>query len=88
MVSQFAISLVLMIATLVVFRQLTFMQGKSLGLNEGPVVTVLLKPLATKYEGFYHEMLTHPAIKNMTRSSRLPSGRLLNRLAWLRPGCR
>jgi len=78
-VSQFAISLVLMIATLVVFRQLTFMQNKSLGMNKEQVVTLsFYDPLATKYEGFYHEMLSNPTIKNMARSSRLPSGRLLD----------
>jgi len=78
-VSQFAISLVLMIATLVVFRQLTFMQQKSLGMNKDQVVTLnFYDPLATKYEGFYHEMMSSPAIKTMTCSSRLPSGRLLD----------
>ncbi len=68
-----------MIATLVVFRQLTFMQQKSLGMNKDQVVTLnFYDPLATKYEGFYHEMMSSPAIKTMTCSSRLPSGRLLD----------
>lgn len=78
-VSQFAISVVLIIATVVVFRQLQFMQNQKLGLNKDHVVTTFCyNDLAPKFEGFRNEILNNPAIKNITRSSRLPSGRLLD----------
>jgi len=78
-VSQFSISLVLIKATLVVFRQLEFMQAKSLGLNKEQVVTLnFYGPLAGKYDAFYNELTANPAVKNVARSSRLPSGRLLD----------
>jgi len=78
-VSQFSISLILIIATLVVFNQLKFMQSKSLGLNKDQVVTLnFYNPLSQKYDAFYNELVSNPTIKNATRSSRLPSGRLLD----------
>jgi len=78
-VTQFSISLILIIATLVVFHQLKFMQAKSLGLSKDQVVTLnFYAPLSQKYDAFYNELLSNSTIKNATRSSRLPSGRLLD----------
>ncbi len=78
-ISQFSISLILIIATLVVFNQLKFMQSKSLGLNKDQVVTLnFYNPLSQKYDAFYNELVSNPTIKIATRSSRLPSGRLLD----------
>jgi putative ABC transport system permease protein len=34
--------------------------------------------LSRKYDAFYNELVSNPTIKNATRSSRLPSGRLLD----------
>ena len=57
-VGQFAVSAGLIIATLVVFRQLKFMQDKSLGLNKDHIVTMnFYTPLAAKYESFRNELL-------------------------------
>ena len=78
-VGQFVISVVLIIATVVVFRQLQFMQNQKLGLNKDHVVTAFCyNDLAPKFESFRNEILNNPAVKNITRSSRLPSGRLLD----------
>lgn len=78
-VGQFAISAGLIIATLVVFRQLKFMQDKSLGLNKDHIVTMnFYGPLAEKYESFRNEVLSNSAVRNITRSTRLPSTRLLD----------
>ncbi len=78
-VSQFAISIVLIIATIVVFRQLQFLQNQNLGLNKDHVVsTFFYNEIAPKFEGFRNEILSNPLIKNMTRSTRLPSSRLLD----------
>ncbi|HLF62541.1 MAG TPA: ABC transporter permease [Saprospiraceae bacterium] len=78
-VSQFAISVTLIIAVLVVFRQLTFMQNKELGLAKDHVAAVnFYSSLAPQYEAFRTQMLSNPAVKNITRSTRIPSGRLLD----------
>lgn len=78
-VGQFAVSVVLIIATVVVFRQLQFLQNQKLGLNKDHVVTAFCyNDLAPRFESFRNEILNNAAVKNVTRSSRLPSGRLLD----------
>ncbi|MBK8561918.1 MAG: ABC transporter permease [Saprospiraceae bacterium] len=78
-VGQFAVSTALIIATVVVFRQLNFMQDKKLGLNKEQVVTLnFYNELAPAFEGFRNEILANPSVKSMARSSRVPSGRLLD----------
>lgn len=78
-VGQFAVSVALIIATLVVFRQLQFLQDKKLGLNKDHIITAFFyNALAPRYESFRNELLANPSVKNITRSSRLPSGRLLD----------
>lgn len=76
---QFVISVGLIIATLVVYRQLKFMQNKDLGLDKDHVVTMFFyNELAERYESFRNELLSNPSVKNVARSSRIPSGRLLD----------
>jgi putative ABC transport system permease protein len=78
-VVQFAISIILIISTAVVFEQLRFMQTKSLGFNKDRVVTMSYNGnLTPKYESFKAELLSNPNIKEVTRSSRIPTGRLLD----------
>ncbi|MEZ4960964.1 MAG: ABC transporter permease [Saprospiraceae bacterium] len=76
---QFAISVGLIIATIVVYNQLDFMQNKDIGLDKDHVVTLnFYQSLAPRFEGFRNEILANTAIRNMARSSRIPSGRLLD----------
>jgi putative ABC transport system permease protein len=78
-ISQFAISIVLIISTALVFQQLRYMQTKSLGFDKNHIVTVLYNSaLNDKFEAFRTELLTDASIKNVSRSSRIPSGRLLD----------
>ena len=78
-VGQFAVSVVLIIATVVVYKQLDFMQKKDLGLDKDHIVTMnFYSPLSARYDGFRNEILADPSIKNIARSSRIPSGRLLD----------
>ncbi|HEX6848463.1 MAG TPA: ABC transporter permease [Chitinophagaceae bacterium] len=76
---QFAISIILIIATGVVFWQMRYMQNKILGFNKEHIVTI---PYATqlndRYEAFRNELLSNSNIKNVGRSSRIPTGRLLD----------
>ncbi len=78
-VGQFAISVALIIATVVVFKQLKFMQEKDLGMSKDHVVSMsYYDPLAATFDSFRNDILANPAIKSVTRCSRIPSGRLLD----------
>ena len=78
-VSQFTISIILIIATLVIFRQLDYLNSRSLGYDRNQVVTLpYYGELAANYDAFYNELTRSTAIKNVARSSRIPTGRLLD----------
>jgi len=78
-VSQFSISIILIIATLVIFRQLDYLNSRSLGYDRNQVVTLpYYRELSANYDAFYNELTRSTAIKNVARSSRIPTGRLLD----------
>ncbi|WP_121355027.1 ABC transporter permease [Flavisolibacter nicotianae] len=78
-VVQFAISIILIISTAIVFKQMRFMQNKSLGFNRDHIVTLAYNDgLTEQYNAFRFELLSNPNIKNISRSSRIPTGRLLD----------
>lgn len=78
-VIQFSISIILIIATAIVFKQLKFMQNKSLGFDKDHIVNLsYTSALNTSYDAFKNELLSNGAIKSVSRSSRIPSGRLLD----------
>jgi putative ABC transport system permease protein len=76
---QFAISIILIICTGIVFNQMRYMQTKSLGFDKEQVVTLPYpNELSDKYEAFRTELISNSNIKNAGRSSRIPTGRLLD----------
>lgn len=77
---QFAISIILIISTAIVFRQLRYMQQKSLGFDKEHVVTLQYNStgIGENYEAFRNELLSNSNIKDVGRSSRIPTGRLLD----------
>jgi len=76
---QFAISIILIIATGIVFWQMRYMQNKILGFDKEHIITLPYSPqLNDRYEAFRNELLTNSNIKNVGRSSRIPTGRLLD----------
>ncbi|MEO6583916.1 MAG: ABC transporter permease, partial [Ferruginibacter sp.] len=78
-VTQFSISIILIIATAIVIKQLRYMQNKSLGFDKEHIVTLQYNPgLKDSYESFKTDLLSEPSIKNVGRSSRIPTGRLLD----------
>lgn len=78
-VSQFGISIVLLIATIVTYQQLQYLNARDLGFDREQVVTLpYYNELDEAYEAFYNEMLASTSIKNVARSSRIPTGRLLD----------
>ncbi len=78
-VTQFSISIILIICTAIVFQQLSYIQSRSLGFDREHIVTVPYNnSLSPQYEAFRTELLQNAAIKDVGRSSRIPTGRLLD----------
>ncbi len=78
-VVQFSVSIILIVATTVVFQQLRYIQDKSLGFNKDFILTTAYSGDLTKdFQSFKNDLLKNPAVKNIGRSSRIPSGRLLD----------
>ncbi len=78
-VAQFAVSIVLIISTAIVFRQLRYMQDASLGFDKDRVITMFnTAAFGNSFESFRQELLQNPGVKEVGRSSRIPSGRLLD----------
>ena len=77
--TQFTISIILIISTGVVYRQMNYMQQKSLGYDREHILT-LGNPdaLNDKFETFRTELLSNSSVINAGRSSRIPTGRLLD----------
>jgi putative ABC transport system permease protein len=76
---QFSISIVLIITTFTVFQQLRYMQKTSLGYEKEHLLTMLYySDLNSSYESFRNELLQNPNIRDLGRSSRIPTGRLLD----------
>lgn len=79
-VAQFSISIILLIATAITFQQLDFLNSRTLGYDKDQVVVLGYYPndLGNNYEAFYNELLKSSAVENACRSSRIPTGRLLD----------
>ncbi len=86
-VTQFAISIILIITTMIVFQQLRYMQKASLGYNKEHIVTLpYYNSLNDQYESFRNTLLRNSGIKDVGRSSRIPTGRLLDGMGAFAPG--
>jgi len=80
-VTQFSISIILIITTMIVYQQLHYMQRKSLGFDKEQMVIIPYNSsLKEQYESFRTELLTNSNIKNSCRTSRIPTGRLLDNM--------
>ncbi|MEP7233469.1 MAG: ABC transporter permease [Ginsengibacter sp.] len=78
-VAQFAISIVLIITTIIVFQQLRYMQETSLGYDKEHLITLPYNnSINTQYETFRNELMRNAGITDVARSSRIPTGRLLD----------
>jgi putative ABC transport system permease protein len=78
-VVQFSISIVLIITTIIVFQQLRYMQETSLGYDKEHLITIpYYNSINNQYETFRNDLMQNPDIKNVARSSRIPTGRLLD----------
>lgn len=78
-VTQFGISIVLIITTAIVFQQLRYMQQAKLGYQKEQVLALPYYFTSnSQYEAFRNELLGQNHIQTIGRSSRIPTGRLLD----------
>lgn len=74
-VFQFFISLMLIVCTLVVFKQLFFMQHKDVGYNKDQVMVIPnCWMLGSNQQLFYDQLKVDPRVASVSRSSFLPAG--------------
>lgn len=74
-VFQFVLSVVLIIGTIIVSRQVNYVQSANLGFDRENLVYIPMEGnLAANYEVFKNEALKMPGIKSITRSSTQPTG--------------
>ncbi|SEM61822.1 putative ABC transport system permease protein [bacterium A37T11] len=78
-VFQFSVSIILIIGTLIVFRQLQYIQQKSLGFEKDRLLILNNDDaLKNSFQSMKTMLLSNPSITEVGRSSRIPSGRLLD----------
>ncbi|MFC2158862.1 ABC transporter permease [Acidobacteriota bacterium] len=73
-ICQFFVSIVLVISTVLVYKQLRFMQNKNLGYDKEHVVCFNLNPqFKDMYDSFKNELLQNPSILNVTAIQNIPN---------------
>ncbi len=78
-VAQFSISIILIIATVVTLQQLNYLNKRNLGYDKEQIITLPnYQELNDHYETFRQQLMASAGIKNISRSSRVPTGRLLD----------
>jgi len=74
-VGQFTISIILIISTIVLFKQLSFMKGQYLGFDKEQKLVIPFQgwnPLEHNYEMIKNEFSAHPSISEASACSRVP----------------
>ena len=76
---QFTISVILIVATIVVYNQLNYIQNKNLGYDRDQMMILgTNQQIGAQYETFKNELLKIQGVKSVGGSSRVPSGQLLD----------
>ena len=71
---QFALSIGIIISTMVVHKQMRYIQSQNLGYDREQILVIPLnKDLRQNYEGFRNELLKYPGIENISTSSYVPT---------------
>ena len=70
---QFALSIILIISTVVVFRQMNYMENKDIGFVRENLFYVWMQgDMSQKFESVRNQILVRPGIESVTASSQLP----------------
>jgi len=71
---QFTIAILLTIVSIVIYKQIQFMNNKDLGMNKDNILVVQFIPeLEKQYDAFKNELLKNPDIINVSGSYNLPT---------------
>jgi putative ABC transport system permease protein len=82
-VFQFAISILLIICTIVVHRQMQFMLGDKLGFTRDPIIEIQRSDLLDKNTGAFHNALRGiPGVEEVGGSSVMPGGANFFGISW------
>ena len=74
LIFQFALSIGIIISTMVVHKQMRYIQSQNLGYDREQILVIPLnKDLRQNYEGFRNELLKYPGIENISTSSYVPT---------------
>jgi len=74
-VFQFIITIVLVVSTIVVGRQMQYINQKDLGFNKKHVMVInRVSELGTEHDAFRQQLLSHPNILNASYSRNVPGG--------------
>lgn len=73
---QFALSSTLVIASVIIFQQLRFIQSKPLGFDPQQIITIPIQSdmLRSNYQTVKDELLRHPGVLNVSLSGNIPGG--------------
>ena len=72
-VVQFTLSIILIISTAVVFRQMQFMQNRDIGFDRSNLFYAWMEPeIVENYETFSNRLTSLPGIESVTASGQLP----------------
>ncbi|MFC1564697.1 ABC transporter permease [candidate division KSB1 bacterium] len=73
-VCQFTATIVLIIGTVIIYRQLDYIRNKDLGLDKENVVSITLNgQLARNYRVFKEELKNNPGVINVSAASNIPT---------------
>ena len=76
-VVQFTVSIVMIIATLITYQQLNYLNDRDLGYTKDQLVVMYGSyALKDRYEAFHHQLTQDPAIISASQSSHVPTDRL------------
>ncbi len=74
-VSQFSAAIILIISTVIIYKQLNYIRNKDLGFNREHIVIIPLNEILSRnYESYKNEILQNPKIINVTTASNMPTG--------------
>ena len=73
-VGQFTATIVLIIGTIVMYKQLNYIRNKDIGLNRDHVLAISMnRELREGYRSFKNEIKQHPNVMSVTAARRLPT---------------
>jgi putative ABC transport system permease protein len=74
-VSQFTATIVLIIGTIIMYKQLNYMKNKDIGLDRDHVVAISMNnELRESYKSFKNEIKQYPNVINVSAARRYPTG--------------